>query len=574
MRRERRHRAARRLVVSVAVLAAVGAALIGVDLMPVPGSSSSPAASSGRGHTPARAADRGAGAAPAPAGKGGPGREVAPTSGTTMPTAIGGGAGDVSALLPAQPVQAKWVMTENARPGTTSWQIKGTPPGRIAGFADHSSAVAGATVSLYVTTDAPTFAVRAYRMGWYGGDDARLVWTSASETGVSQPDCDRDDTTNMVSCDNWSPSLSFPVTQAFVPGDYLLELVGSGGQESYVPLTVTDPSSHATYLVENDIYTWQAWNAWGGYDFYQGEGSCGSTYPVCNRARVVSFDRPYDYGQGAADFLTNEYPLIRLLEEHGLDVAYATSADVEGDPSMLLRHRAFLSLGHDECWSYPERVAAEDAEQAGVNMIFFGASAMLRHVRMEASPLGPLRQEVDYRDSAADPLDVTGPAREVTGNTWADPPASWSEVPFVGEEYTGYVLPGQDAVPLVVTDGGSWLFAGTGLSSGDEVTGVLVSDFDQVEPGISPANEEILAHSELPAREIQTNVRDPASDIGYWTDAQSGAGVFDTGTVAWIPDLQTVPVLSRMTLNLLALFGQRALATTAPSEGNWRQIYD
>ena len=164
----------------------------------------------------------------------------------------------------------------------------------------------------------------------------------------------------MVSCANWSPSLQLTVTPAFVQGDYLLKLIGSGGQESYVPLTVTDPSSHGGLIVMNDLYTWQAWNAYGGYDFYAGQGPCpADVYPVCNRARVVSFDRPYAYGQGAADFLALEYPLVRLAERDGLSLAYATDANVEQDPSMLHQHKALLSLGHDECWSANERLAVE-----------------------------------------------------------------------------------------------------------------------------------------------------------------------------------------------------------------------
>src|ERR1039458_7651118 len=56
----------------------------------------------------------------------------------------------------------------------------------------------------------------------------------------------------MVSCDNWSPSLTFTVTPAFVQGDYLIKLTGPGNRQSYVPLTITDPASTATYVVKND----------------------------------------------------------------------------------------------------------------------------------------------------------------------------------------------------------------------------------------------------------------------------------------------------------------------------------
>lgn len=410
-------------------------------------------------------------------------------------------------------------------------------------------------------------------MGYYGGEGARSVWTSAEVQGSTQPGCPVAETTNMVSCDDWTPSLTIPVTAAFVQGDYLFKLVGSGGQESYVPLTVVDPSSQATYLVENDVYTWQAWNDYGGYDFYQGTGACANTYPPCNRARVDSFDRPYDYGDGTADFLGDEYPLVRLAEEQGLDVTYETSADFEQDPSSLLSHRAVLSLGHDECWSLQERRALVAAEAHGVNIVFFGASPILRHVRMQDSPLGPDRVEVDYRDSAEDPLDGTGDPLQVTGNTWDAAPASWSEVPFVGASYTGFVEPGEPSAPYVVADSSAWLFHGTGLTDGEEIPGILDSDFDQFDQGLSPANVQILAHSPLPKDEVQTNVESPASDTTYYTDPKSDAGVFDSGTVEWIPDLTRSPLVARMTGNLLSLFGKGPAGHAQPSEPNWHQFY-
>ena len=248
-------------------------------------------------------------------------------------------------------------------------------------------------------------------MGYYQGLGARQVWASPMLTGTTQPTCPLTPDINMVSCDNWSPSLNVSITSAFVPGDYLLKLVGSGGQQAYVPLTVWNPTSHATYLIMNRTFTEEGWNAYGGYSYYQGQGPCtlgSGSYPVCNRARVVSFDRPYDTGNGSSDFLSNEYPLVRFSEAHGLDVTYATDVTVDEHPTILLQDKALLSLDHDESWSYNELQGAQAAQAQGVNIAFFGAAALVRHVRLQPSPLGPDREEVDYRDSAEDPLNGHG----------------------------------------------------------------------------------------------------------------------------------------------------------------------
>jgi len=484
-------------------------------------------------------------------------------------------------------VEAAWVIAQNRLPGTTSWKIDSSAPAgdTIAGFANRTAAHAGQTVTFYVSTTAPSYRVAAYRMGWYQGTGGRLVWQSGQLAGGEQPPCPVTPGINMVACDNWRPSFSVRITPSWVQGDYLFKLVGSQGQQRYVPLTVWDPSAHAAYLVKNDVLTWQAWNPYGGYDFYVGQGSCpAGHYPLCSRARVVSFDRPYGYGQGAGDFLGNELPLVSWAEEHGLDVAYANDIVVTEHPSFVLQQRTVLSLGHDECWDLRERQAVRTARDDGVNVVFFAASPILRHVRLQPSPLGPDREEVDYRNSAKDPLDGSGNPLEVTGNTWASPPANWPESPFVGESYAGFLEPGAQPAAWDVVDAPRWLFAGTGLGAGSAVAGVLLNDFDALgPPGTFPSDVEVLAHSPIPASEVQTNQPlvdgDAYADTTYYTDPTGHAGVFDTGTNNWIPAMSPcpstdrgcpAPVLRRVTGNLLRLFGQGPAGLRAPSEPNWQ----
>ena len=490
-------------------------------------------------------------------------------------------------LAGAYGVESSLIIAENKRPGTNAWRIPaGTPP-NIAGFASLTYAALGEKVTLYVSTNAPRFRVDAYRMGYYQGKGARLVWQSKEIAGRTQPACPVTPVVNMVSCDNWAPSLRFRVTAAFFQGDYLLKLVGAGGQESYVPLTIWDPTSKATYLLKNDVYTWQAWNPYGGYDFYAGLGSCpNGGYPLCTRARIDSFDRPYGYGQGAGDFLGSEYPFVRFVEQHGLDVAYVTDVTLEQHPGIVERHKALLSLGHDECWSLGERDAAVAAEHAGVNMVFFGASAILRHVRLQASPLGPDREEVDYRDASEDPLNGRGNPLQVTGNTWSSPPADWSEVGFVGENYIGFVEPGEPLFPFVVADAGAWIFKGTGLRDGSAVPGVIATDLDEFDPDDYPTNLQILGHSPVPLADAVSEDGDLQgfldSDMTYWSDPASGAGIFDSGTTNWIPALAPCPptdsscpavMVAKITGNLLALFGKTRAGRVQPSVANWHEIY-
>jgi hypothetical protein len=509
---------------------------------------------------------------------------LATPSGAPHPSGGGAPVGPAT-MLGGSGVEASWVLAENRRPGTTSWRIpESVPLGGIEGFADHNYAADGARVGFYVATRAPSYHVDAYRMGWYQGKGARLVWSSGTIRSMRQPPCRFTAGINLVSCADWHRSFTVVLTDAFVQGDYLFKLVASGRDQAYVPLTVWSPTSHATYLIMNRTFTEEGWNAFGGYSYYQGLGPCtlgSGPYPVCDRARVVSFDRPYGTGEGASDFLGDEYPLIRFCEEHGLDVAYVTDVTVDEHPSIVSNHRVLLSLGHDESWSYPERLGLARAEHRGVNVIFFGAASVLRHVRLEASPLGADRLEVDYRDSSEDPLDGHGSAMEVTGNTWSSPPTDWSAEPFVGEVYSGYLEPGLSA-PFVVADARSWVFAGTGLRNGSVLPRVVASDIDHVDeyPGM-PTNLTVLGHSPIPLSKAYTNQgtwgADTYSDMTYYTDPVSHAGIIDTGNNNWInamgyscPRTGHCPAtaLQKITGNLLWLFGQGPAGLRRPSRSN------
>jgi hypothetical protein len=478
----------------------------------------------------------------------------------------------------ADGVAAGWVTAENTLPGTGAWNITGpqTPDG-IMGYSNLVQAQVGQVVTLYVSTRAPSFHVEAYRMGYYQGLGGRLIWTSPTVAGVVQPSCPADVGTNMVHC-NWQSSVSFTLTNSWVQGQYLLKLVGSGGQQGYVPFTVWDPTSRATYVIMSGVLTDQAFNAFGGYDLYQGATPCApQVYPCSTRARVVSFDRPYAEGDGASSYLTLEYPLTRFAEMHGLDVTYWTDITLSTNGNLLTDHKVLISPGHDEEWSLEMRQATEAASSRGVNLIFFGASPVLRKVRLEPSALGPDREMVNYRDPASDPLMGVDNA-EVSQNWWGQLPADRPDSDLVGADYVGYYNEG--SFPLVVSEPSSWLFAGTGLGADSSIPGVLTGDFQAYDPALggTPAGVQILSHSHV---SITGNPDRHYADTTYYT-MPSGAGVFSSGTTNWITTLQPCtpaetqcasPLMQAITGNLLRVFGAGPAGNTYPSVSNVNQFY-
>ncbi len=135
-------------------------------------------------------------------------------------------------------------------------------------------------------------------MGYYQGLGGRLMVQTDFVPAAVQAAPVVTPGIGTVTCP-WSPTLTLNITKDWLPGCYLLKLVGDGGEEQFVPLTIRDDASMAAYVFQNSVTTWQAYNLWGSYSLYYGPDSKGRA-SFAGRARAVSFDRPVpaDLGLG------------------------------------------------------------------------------------------------------------------------------------------------------------------------------------------------------------------------------------------------------------------------------------
>jgi hypothetical protein len=455
---------------------------------------------------------------------------------------------------PVHDVYAGWVEQENGLAGTADWNIGNLgDPHSIEGFFDTVSASVDDIVRLYVSTTAPTYHLEAYRMGWYQGLGGRLIWRSPELPGRVQPPATVDPKTNMVEAP-WQDPYPIGIGTEFVPGCYLFKLVASSSAARFVPLTVREDANNSAYLVMNSVTTWQAYNGWGGSSLYLGAGPRGQSF--ANRSRVVSFERPYE-DNGASEFLGVELPVIRLVERLGLDVTYTTNVDIHRNPQLLLNHKALVSLGHDEYYSKAMRDGVEAARDHGVNLAFLGANAVFRQIRFEPSALGADRHEICYKSAAEDPISVTAP--ELTTVNWRDAPVGRPENRLLGGQYECNPV----SADMVITRPDNWVFSDTGLQAGDRLPGVVGGEYDHYSPANGvPNNVEILAHSPLTCQG-----RSSYADMTYYS-ASSLAGVFDTGTQAWITHLDPPNQLQHVvdiTTNMLTVFGRGPAGLYYPS---------
>ena len=67
----------------------------------------------------------------------------------------------------------------------------------------------GEPIHLYVSTTSREFSVKAFRMGWYNHDLARLVWQSGTIRGHRQAPARFDESTRTVHT-KWGVSLTVP----------------------------------------------------------------------------------------------------------------------------------------------------------------------------------------------------------------------------------------------------------------------------------------------------------------------------------------------------------------------------
>jgi len=500
-----------------------------------------------------------------------------------QPSTTGTGrSGDVTQTKLASGVivpTAKWLVEENAKPGTLDWAaIPPSPNHSMEGYASQVSAVSGDDVAIFVNTTSTAVQVKAYRIGYYQGLGGRLIYQSDMVAAGPQAAPVVTPGTSTVTCP-WKPTLSVRITDAWPPGCYLLKLVGNGGEEQYVPLTIRDDASTAAFVIQNSVTTWQAYNLFGGYSLYYGlNGRGGQSF--ADRARVVSFDRPYpqNWGNGSADFMGNEFPLLYHLESLGVDLTYWTDVDLHARPTLLTNHRCLFSLGHDEYWSAEMRNGATVANQGGVNLAFLGANASYRQIRMEPTSVGPNRLEICYKDAAEDPMSTQQPS--LTTVNWNQPPVNNPESTMIGSTYQSV---GADA-DTVVTDASNWFYAGSNLTDGQVFPKTIIGEYDRYVPSLpGPRNLDVLAHSPIAG---QGNW----SDITYFTAGQSGGGVLASGSATFVSLLsnsvaplwpaalaRAVPgvteVLLRSMENVYGLFGNGPASKKEPSTGNWTSIY-
>jgi hypothetical protein len=345
------------------------------------------------------------------------------------------------------------------------------------------SAGRGEPVGLFVSTDAPSFAVAVVHEGAKG----EPIW---SAEGIGGSPHDTPDDASSDGC-RWPPALGIPV------GDwrsgYHAVTVTAGDERADAYLVVRpDPSEPAPILLVLSTTTWHAYNDWGGPSLYTGGTRVSFERPLAKGFLV----KPEPIGRmmqpepdreamgfrswarslglsdwcGGAGWFTYERSFTRWAEANGYRIDVATSQDLEQHPEVLEGPRLVLSVGHDEYWSWGMRDAVDAFVGQGGNAAILSGNTSFWQVRFDAGYRGMTGYK--YR-ADEDPILGTTDERLLTG-CWSDrrigrPETSTIGLTFSRGGYSKYGLGAADASgAYTVHRPDHWVFAGTGLHAGRE----------------------------------------------------------------------------------------------------------
>jgi hypothetical protein len=466
----------------------------------------------------------------------------------------------------------------------------------------------GAEITLHVSTDAAAFDVEVAREGAERTVVHRLTGVAGEALGAPAD-------ASAQGC-GWPAAIAFTAPER--SGYYSVTVRTDAEVAGAFVVVRPAGGDRAPILLVLSTSTWNAYNDWGGPSLYTGgtrvsferplargfltkpEPARRKMQPEPDREALWFFRWAEPLGlsvwSGGAGWWNWERPFLAWAEREGFAIDVAISQDLAAHPEVLEGHALFLSVGHDEYWSWEMRDALDSFVAGGGNAAIFSGNTCFWQVRFgdDLRAMTCFKYRVDE-----DPVLGTAEERLLTG-PWSDRRVGRPEPSTIGLTFTrggysryGLGVPGASGAYTVARPG-HWAFEGTGLAYGDalglddsivayEVDGCELTMLDGLpvpthEDG-APSSLEVLAtaparlwaRDEQPSRYAHEPGELEHTAMALWGEdwpqhvhriannhacmavfGESGHGtVFNAGVTDWTYGLGD-PAVARITRNVLA----------------------
>jgi hypothetical protein len=361
----------------------------------------------------------------------------------------------------------------------------------VEGYATPSSVSPGESVDLHCAATVANVSIEIARVG----AKRAIVWR-ADRVRVAAHDVPADAAAN--GC-RWPVTVSVPIDSAWRSGYYEVRFRAAdadpscASSEAFFVVRSAHPGRHASIVLALSTTTWCAYNDWGGPNLYMGGTRVSFdrplpkgflTRPAAPNDRLANVTAPGDrevtgwidylvaHGvgvwSGAAGWYNWERRFVAWAEAKGLRIDYLTSLDLHTRADVLDPYRLYLSVGHDEYWSWEMRDTVEGFIGRGGNAAFFSGNTAFWQVRITDGAM------TCWKDRAPrlDPVVGTSDQRRLSG-LWSHPCIGRPENELTGVSFChgGYARIGGGAPNgsggYTVQRPEHWAFAGTGLRYGD-----------------------------------------------------------------------------------------------------------
>jgi hypothetical protein len=344
-----------------------------------------------------------------------------------------------------------------------------------------ASIAPGEPIRLHVSSDAPRVDVEIAREG-----AARdVVWRGSLEPSIHEIP----DDAASAGC-RWPVAAEVGTSSAWRTGYHSISLrAGEERADAFAVVRASEPTSPILLVLCTTTYA--AYNDWGGPSLYTGgtrvsferplaPGFLRKPEPAARKAdeepdrEALGFFRWADaHGvsdwSGGSGWWNWERPFAAWAEREGFAFDVVVSEDLELHPEVVDGHRLFVSVGHDEYWSWAMRDTVEAFLGAGGNAAFFSGNTCFWQVRPEDGFAAMTAYK--YRVAEDPVLGGDDPSR-LTG-IWSDRRIGRPENAMIGLSFSrgGYSRYGlgvpRPSGAYTVWRPEHWAFEGTDLRYGD-----------------------------------------------------------------------------------------------------------